>query len=91
MPYQLPAEERALYFEDLVEAARAVARTFSPAKMNYQILGNRGPHLHCILQPRFYGDCEPGWPIDPYKEQVILPAQEYKERVERIRTALVRV
>lgn len=86
--YELPLKERTLYFEDLVGAAQAVARAFSPAKMNYQILGNRGPHLHCILQPRFYGDAEPGWPIDPYKEQVILPAREYDERVERIRAAL---
>jgi diadenosine tetraphosphate (Ap4A) HIT family hydrolase len=56
--------------------------------MNYQILGNDGPHLHCFLQPRFYGDSEPGWPIDPYKEQVILGPEEYQERVRAIRAAL---
>ncbi len=56
--------------------------------MNYQILGNAGPHLHCFLQPRFYGDSEPGWPIDPYQEQVLLAPKEYTRRVSLIRAAL---
>lgn len=86
--YQLNLADRSQYFEDLIQAARAIAQVFRPAKMNYQILGNRGPHLHCIFQPRFYGDAEPGWPIDPYKEQVLLAPEEYAERVRLIRKAL---
>ena len=87
-PYHLSLEERAQYFEDVLRAAQAIAKVFTPIKMNYQILGNGGPHLHCHLQPRFYGDAEPGWPIDPYKEQVLLTPEEYEERVRLIRTAL---
>jgi len=87
-PYQLSAEERTLYFEDLMRSAQAIADVFKPDKMNYQILGNGGPHLHCFLQPRFYGDPEPGWPIDPFKEQVILRPEEYAERVGVIQRAL---
>ncbi len=34
------------------------------------------------------GDSEPGWPIDPYKEQVILRPEEYQERVRAIKVAL---
>jgi diadenosine tetraphosphate (Ap4A) HIT family hydrolase len=87
-PYQLRPEEQHLYFADMMQAAQALAQVFKPVKMNYQILGNGGPHLHCILQPRFYGDSEPGWPIDPYQEQVLLTPEEYKERVRLIQTAL---
>jgi len=90
-PYQLSAEECTLYFEDLTQAAQAIAEVFKPVKMNYQILGNGGPHLHCFLQPRFYGDSEPGWPIDPYKEQVILRPEEYQKRVRAIQMALEKV
>jgi len=90
-PYQLSAEERTLYFEDLMRSAQAIANVFKPVKMNYQILGNGGPHLHCFLQPRFYGDSEPGWPIDPHKEQVILRPEEYQERVRAIQMALEKV
>lgn len=87
-PYHLAVEERARYFEDLMRAAQAIAEVFRPVKLNYQILGNRGPHLHSIIQPRFYGDAEPGWPIDPYKERVILSQEEYEDRVRAIRMAL---
>ena len=87
-PYQLSLEERTLYFGDLMRTAQAIVEVFRPVKMNYQILGNGGPHLHCHLQPRFYGDSEPGWPIDPYKEQVILRPKEYQERVRAIQRAL---
>jgi len=90
-PYQLSVEERTLYFEDLMRSAQAIAEAFKPDKMNYQILGNASPHLHCFLQPRFYGDSEPGWPIDPYKEQVILRPEEYQERVRAIQRTLGRV
>jgi diadenosine tetraphosphate (Ap4A) HIT family hydrolase len=90
-PYELSVEERTLYFEDLMRSAQAIANVFKPAKMNYQILGNGGPHLHCFLQPRFYGDSEPGWPIDPYIEQVILRPEEYQERVRAIQRALEKV
>ncbi|MCP4598954.1 MAG: hypothetical protein GY847_00160 [Proteobacteria bacterium] len=81
-------EKQQLYFADMMQAAQALVRVFKPVKMNYQILGNSSPHLHCILQPRFYGDSEPGWPIDPYKEKVILTSEEYKERIKLIRAAL---
>jgi diadenosine tetraphosphate (Ap4A) HIT family hydrolase len=87
-PYELGPEDRGSFFEDAMQAAKAIARVFNPIKMNYQILGNRGPHLHCILQPRFHGDSEPGWPIDPFKERVILAPEEYKERVLAIQKAL---
>ena len=90
-PYELSVEERTLYFEDLMRSAQAIAEAFKPIKMNYQILANGGPHLHCFLQPRFYGDSEPGWPIDPYKEQVILRPEECAERVRAIQAALERI
>ena len=84
----MSVHERVRYFEDLSRAARAIAEAFKPVKVNYQILGNRGPHLHCIIQPRFYGDAEPGWPIDPYRESVLLSQGEYEERVRAIQRAL---
>jgi diadenosine tetraphosphate (Ap4A) HIT family hydrolase len=87
-PYHLRVQERLRYFEDLMRAAQAIAAVFKPTKLNYQILGNRGPHLHSIVQPRFYGDAEPGWPIDPYKERVILSQGEYEDRVRSVRLAL---
>lgn len=88
-PYELKQEERQAFFEDLMLSARALVNVFRPIKMNYQILGNISPHLHVYLQPRFYGDAEPAWPIDPWKEQVFLSEPEYRERVGAIQEAFV--
>jgi diadenosine tetraphosphate (Ap4A) HIT family hydrolase len=72
----------------LTQAGQAIAEVFEPTKMNYQILGNLGPHLHCHIQPRYFGDSEPGWPIDPYKEEVLLAPKEYEKRVRAIQRVL---
>jgi diadenosine tetraphosphate (Ap4A) HIT family hydrolase len=90
-PYELNKEEQQDFFEDLMRSAKALADVFKPIKMNYQILGNISPHLHAYLQPRFYGDAEPGWPTDPFKEQIILTEIEYQERVNSIQQALIKI
>ena len=87
-PYELSASDQAVFFEDMMLAARALTRVFSPIKMNYEILGNAIPHLHCHLKPRYYGDPAPGSPISPDLGVVRLTPEEYAERAVRIRTAL---
>lgn len=88
-PYQLPVAERQRYFEDMMRAARALDQVFTPVKMNFQLLGNAVPHLHCHLVPRFYGDPAPSRPLDPNLETVLLTPHGYEERAAAIRAALV--
>jgi diadenosine tetraphosphate (Ap4A) HIT family hydrolase len=87
-PYHLTLEERAFFFEDLMRAAQALEHVFSPAKMNFQILGNAVPHLHVHLVPRYYGDAAPSRPIDPGAQTLTLEPHVYEERVGLIRAAL---
>jgi diadenosine tetraphosphate (Ap4A) HIT family hydrolase len=87
-PYELPRAERSRYFDDLMRAAQALERVFRPIKMNYEILGNAVPHLHCHLVPRYHGDPAPGTPIDTDAEMIALAPQEYERRIEAIREAL---
>jgi diadenosine tetraphosphate (Ap4A) HIT family hydrolase len=61
---------------------------FRPVKMNFEILGNAVPHLHCHIKPRYYGDPAPGKPIHPDERVVRLSPTEYEQRVGQIRTAL---
>lgn len=89
-PYDLTAAERAVFFEDLMRAARALEAVFAPVKMNFEILGNAVPHLHCHLKPRYYGDPAPGAPIDPDAARVLLTPGQSAERVGAIRAALAR-
>jgi diadenosine tetraphosphate (Ap4A) HIT family hydrolase len=89
-PYDLSVRERAIFFEDMMRAARALEGVFAPVKMNFEILGNAVPHLHCHIKPRYYGDSAPGAPIDPDAARVLLGPPELAERVGAIRAALAR-
>ena len=50
--YDLPAPERATLMEEVSRVAQALARSFQPVKMNYELLGNLVPHIHWHLVPR---------------------------------------
>lgn len=43
--------------------AEAVYKTFKPAKLNYELLGNVDPHLHWHIYPRYKYDPAPNKPI----------------------------
>jgi diadenosine tetraphosphate (Ap4A) HIT family hydrolase len=86
--YQLSSGDSRSYFEDMRQAALALEQVFSPVKMNFEILGNSIPHLHCHIKPRFYGDPAPGMPWNGDFSPLRLTAEEYEERVLLIREAL---
>ena len=88
-PFELGVSGSRAYFEDLMLAARVLTKVFEPDKMNYQILGNLVPHLHCHLHPRYYGDLWPGAPAGSEIEPVLLSPEEYLDRVTLIRRALI--
>lgn len=88
-PYDLSRDERTAFFEDMMRAAQALETVFHPVKMNFEILGNAVPHLHCHIKPRYYGDPAPGKPIHPDERVVRLSSDdEYERFVELIRAAL---
>jgi diadenosine tetraphosphate (Ap4A) HIT family hydrolase len=87
-PYHLPYAERHRYWDDVMDACRALEAVFGPDKMNIEMHGNGGPHLHCHLKPRFYGDRMGGRPIHPGEDPHYLSESAYDERVRQIRTAL---
>jgi diadenosine tetraphosphate (Ap4A) HIT family hydrolase len=86
--YDLPHEEQLLFFEDMMRADKALDRVFAPVKMNFELLGNSVPHLHCHIKPRYYGDPAGGIPIWPDQYPTTLTPSEYEERVALIRAAL---
>ncbi len=87
-PYDLPPPERSAFFEDMTDAGRALERAFGAVKMNFELLGNAVPHLHCHLKPRTYGDPAPGKPIHPDRQVVHLTEEEYALRLTAIRRVL---
>ena len=89
-PYNLTDEEQSLFFQDLMDAGRAIEQVFHPIKMNFKFLGNLVPHLHVHIEPRYYGDPAPGRPIDNSEKIITLTPQEYQERINKLKEALGR-
>lgn len=87
-PYELDSEEQKMFFSDLMQAGLALEKVFMPSKMNFEILGNGVPHLHCHIKPRFHCDQAPGVPIDQNAYYVPLTPEQYLDRIKLIRAAL---
>ncbi len=83
-PFELPAEDRAAFWEDVCFAGERLARLLRPIKLNYEIHGNSLPHLHAYAYPRRRGDRFVGGPIDTRLE----PVAQSPTEVERLRAAL---
>ena len=87
-PHELDRQERIAFFEDLSRVGEALERVYRAVKMNYQILGNSVPHLHCHIQVPYHGDPYPDRPVPPVQHWDPLSPQEYRDRVFAIRSAL---
>ncbi len=87
--FHLDPQVRGGIMEEVSRVAGALDRVFSPAKMNYELLGNMVPHIHWHLVPRFRED--PLWPrpiwSEPHAEKH-LTGEEVRQRIGKIREAL---
>ena len=87
--FQLERDMRVALMEEVSSVAEALHAVFTPAKMNYELLGNMVPHIHWHLIPRFSSD--PLWPrpvwAEAHEELQLTPA-EYRQRISIIRGAL---
>lgn len=75
--------------EEVSRVAEALYGAFSPAKINYELLGNMVPHIHWHIVPRFA--TEPLWPRPIWAEthhELILAPEEYRQRIIEIRSLL---
>ena len=90
----LDAEARATYLLDMARIGDAVLQATGALRMNYEILGNSEPELHCHIFPRYASEPEmhrkmPAWFYDwktatPYAEEV---HGELRERIESPRVS----
>jgi len=85
--FELSDRELADYSRDVADAAAAIQRVFAPVKINYAILGNLCPHVHCHLLPQFVADHPPRL-LDMAEGEVLLPEQEYEQILAKLRREL---
>jgi diadenosine tetraphosphate (Ap4A) HIT family hydrolase len=88
--FHLDRDVRAALMEEVTSVAQALYSIYSPAKINYELLGNMVPHIHWHIVPRF--SSEPLWPrpiwAESHEERFLQP-DEYRQRIEIIRGALL--
>ena len=84
----LSSEERALFFEDVATAAKAIHKVFSPDKVNYGAYGDTGCHLHFHLVPKYSGQFEWGSTFAMNPGEKFLTEAEYADMIEKIKAAL---
>jgi len=87
--YHLTDKNRKSFLEDMSRVATALAKTFNPDKMNYELLGNGMPHLHWHLVPRYKTDPMWGRPIWAGSiRRKRLAREEYESLVEHVQSQL---
>lgn len=87
--FHLEPSVRVSVTEEVAKVAKAIYDVFSPDKVNYELLGNMVPHMHWHIVPRFASD--PLWPRPIWAaphDEVCLPPDAYRHRIESIRQAL---
>ena len=82
---ELSPEIRHAFADDVSAAAAAIKLAVNSFKMNYEILGNADPHLHCHLIPRQLDEPKPKVPAwlhpEAQKELQVDKAREVKQRI----------
>lgn len=88
--FHLDRDMRTGLMEEVSLVAEVLYSIYTPAKINYELLGNMVPHIHWHIVPRFTS--EPLWPrpiwAKPHEELSLSP-DEYRQRIKIIRSALI--
>jgi len=86
--FEASAAARQGFVEDMSRAARAIKLATGAFKMNYEILGNADPHVHCHLIPRRQDEPNPRVPAwlhpQPQTELDEASAQQMKARIREL-------
>lgn len=57
--FELTADERRRFMDDVARVASALFKAFSPQKINYGAYGDKMPHVHFHVVPKYAEG--PGW------------------------------
>jgi diadenosine tetraphosphate (Ap4A) HIT family hydrolase len=62
-PTDLDPTDAQRFFADMLTVGRVLQDLLDPAKLNFELLGNKIPHLHAHVVPRPQVDPHPGGPL----------------------------
>ena len=84
--FHLSSLHRTTVMQEVALVAEVLADLFQATKINYELLGNKVPHMHWHLIPRKQGDYV--WPRPVWAETLgpmLLCREEYQQRCRLIR------
>jgi diadenosine tetraphosphate (Ap4A) HIT family hydrolase len=87
--FELSDAELAGYWRDVADTAAAVQHVFGAVKINYAVLGNLCPHVHCHLVPLYVADNPPPL-LDMGDGEVLLDSDRFAQIVADLRRELGR-
>lgn len=73
---------------DVSKLAKAVNKVFSPGKINYGCYGDKMPHLHMHIVPKYEGGASWGNPFEMNPRKVYLSDDEYNQMIKDIKNSL---
>ena len=87
--FELTEEERKDLIEDLAKASAAVQKVFNPDKINYASFGDKGPHVHFHIVPKYKDGAKWGGIFDMMPEdKIYLSDEEYKKNIAALKAEL---
>lgn len=87
--YQLSSEELLAFMTDVNKVAAAIAKAYSPVKINYGAYSDKLPHLHIHLAPKYVDGPDYGSTFVMNPQKVYLTDAEYTEMINTIKKELL--
>ena len=87
--FELSEEELIQFTKDVARVAKAVKSAFNPGKINYGAYGDKMPHIHFHIVPKYEDKPKWGSTFDMQPdEKVYLTEKEYSEVISKIKENL---
>jgi diadenosine tetraphosphate (Ap4A) HIT family hydrolase len=86
--FDLDSADLAAYFKDVSRVAAAISKAYGPAKINYGAFGDKMPHLHMHIVPKYVDGPSWGSTFEMNPGKVYLTDDEYKAMIATIKQNL---
>jgi diadenosine tetraphosphate (Ap4A) HIT family hydrolase len=86
--HELDTNQRNAFMEDVAKTAKALAKVFNPAKINYGSYADTLSHLHFHLVPKYKDAYGFGSVFEMNPQKTYLSETEYNEVIAKIKAAL---